>query len=99
MKTTLSDPKVLPEVILYDPELIVTLPVGMTVTSGLNAMAHAAEALYADNKTPSSTALAIDGLKALSQGLPKVIADPSNLEAREDTQRGAWACGTVTGDI
>lgn len=99
VKTTLSDPRVLPEVILYDPELIVTLPVPMTVTSALNAMAHAAEALYAPNRTAQATALAIDGLRAFVEGLPKVVNDPSDLDAREATQRGAWACGTVLGQV
>jgi len=99
VKTTLSDPKVLPEVILYDPELVATLPVAMTVTSGLNAMAHAAEALYAENRSPDSDALAVEGLEALAEGLPKVVAKPDDLNAREMTQRGAWACGTVLGQV
>ena len=46
-KTTLRSPKILPEVVIYDPDLTLGLPVGMSVTSGLNAIAHAAEALYA----------------------------------------------------
>ncbi len=99
VKTTLSDPRVLPEVILYDPELVATLPVAMTVTSALNAMAHAAEALYATNRTDATDAMAVDGLRAFVEGLPKVIADPSDLAAREATQRGAWACGTVLGQV
>lgn len=99
VKTTLSHPSVLPEVILYDPELVSTLPVAMTVTSALNAMAHAAEALYAPNRTAETTAMAIDGLKAFVDGLPQVIANPTDLAAREATQRGAWACGTVLGQV
>ncbi len=99
VKTTLTDPKVLPEVILYDPELVVTLPASMTVTSGLNAMAHAAEALYARDRTESSTKLAIDGLAAFVDALPKVLADPNDLEAREQTLRGAYACGAVLGAV
>lgn len=99
VKTTLSDPKVLPEVILYDPELVVTLPVAMTVTSGLNAMAHAAEAIYAPNRNAGSDALAVQGLAAFVTGLPQVLADPTNLRAREETLRGAWACGTVLGQV
>ena len=99
VKTTLSDPSILPEVILYDPELVMTLPVPMTVTSALNAMAHAAEALYAINQTTNTTIMAIEGLTAFVDGLPKVIADPTNLDAREATQRGAWACGTVLGQV
>lgn len=99
VKTTLSHPSVLPEVILYDPELVSTLPVAMTVTSALNAMAHAAEALYATNQTTDTTMMAIEGLGAFVDGLPLVIANPTDLAAREATQRGAWACGTVLGQV
>lgn len=99
VKTTLSDGKVLPEVILYDPELVRTLPVAMSITSGLNAMAHAVEALYAQNRGEKSTAQAIEGLEALIGGLPQVISNPGNLEARQTTQYGAWLCGTVLGKV
>lgn len=99
VKTTLTDRKVLPEVILYDPELVATLPVGMTVTSALNAMAHAAEALYARDKSEDSNQLAIDGLTSFVKSLPKVMQDPEDLAAREETQRGAWACGAVLGRV
>lgn len=99
LKTTLTDPRVLPEVILYDPELVVTLPVPMTVTSALNAMAHAAEALYAKDRGEESTKLAIDGLKSFAAALPKVLAEPENVDAREETLKGAWACGAVLGRV
>lgn len=99
IKTTLIDPKVLPEVILYDPELVATLPVEMTVTSALNAIAHAAEGLYARDRTKDSTGLAIQGIEDFAKALPSVLKDPSDLAAREDTQRGAWACGAVLGHV
>lgn len=98
-KTTLTDHKVLPEVVLYDPELIVSLPVEMTVNSALNAMAHAVEALYARDRTDGSTQLALDGLGDFVKALPNVMSDPSDLAARETTQRGAWACGAVLGQV
>lgn len=99
VKTTLTDPKVQPEVILYDAELVATLPVAMTVTSALNAMAHAAEALYAVNRNPVSTMLAIEGLSAFQQALPGVIENPADLDARGQTLYGAWLCGTVLGQV
>ena len=99
IKTTLTDAKVLPEVVLYDPELVVTLPVGMTVTSALNAMAHAAEALYARDKNAETTKLAINGLKSFSSALPDVLRAPQDVAAREETLRGAWACGAVLGQV
>jgi alcohol dehydrogenase class IV len=99
VKTTLTDPRVLPDVVLYDPELVVSLPPKMTVTSGLNAMAHAAEALYAKDRSAETTQLAIQGLEAFATGLPRVLAAPDDLDAREATQRGAYACGAVLGQV
>ena len=59
-KTTLRSPKVTPEVVIYDPQLTMGLPVGMSVTSGLNAIAHAAEGLYAADRNPITTMMAIE---------------------------------------
>ncbi|MBI1218975.1 MAG: iron-containing alcohol dehydrogenase [Rhodobacteraceae bacterium] len=98
-KTTLTSPKVQPEVILYDAELVQSLPVGMTVTSALNAMAHAAEGLYAQNRSPLSTLMAVEGLRAFRDGLPKVVANPQDPSARGETLYGAWLCGTVLGQV
>ena len=99
VKSTFSDPAVLPSVVLYDPDLLVTLPRDMTVTSGLNAMAHAVEALYAKDRTVETTRLAIEGLEAFRQALPDIVKDPKDIKAREMTLRGAWACGSVLGRV
>jgi maleylacetate reductase len=99
IKTTMTDPKVQPEVILYDSELVRTLPVGMTVTSALNAMAHAAEGLYARDRNPVSTLLAVEGLRAFADALERVVAAPTDLTARGETLYGAWLCGTVLGQV
>ncbi|MGL4235247.1 maleylacetate reductase [Tabrizicola sp.] len=98
-KTTITDPRVQPEVIIYDPSLVATLPVPLTVASGLNAMAHAVEALYARDRNPLSSALAVQGLQAMVDGLPAVLANPSDLTARSQTLYGAWLCGTVLGQV
>ncbi len=99
VKTTLTDARILPDLIIYDPELAVTLPKELSATSGLNAMAHAAEALYARNRTVETTELALQGLRAFAKSLPEVLENPGNLSARENTLRGAWACGTVLGRV
>ncbi|MBN9217025.1 MAG: maleylacetate reductase [Mesorhizobium sp.] len=99
VKTTVRDAKILPEVVIYDPGLTTGLPVAMSVTSGLNAMAHAAEALYAQDRNPVSTLMATEGLRALKAALPILTGEPRNLEARGDALYGAWLCGTVLGAV
>jgi maleylacetate reductase len=98
-KTTITDPRVQPEVVVFDPALVATLPVGMTVTSGLNAMAHAVEALYAQGRNPLTSTLAREGFMALWDGLPKVVASPADLGARSATQYGSFLCGMVLGQV
>jgi maleylacetate reductase len=99
VKTTISDAKIQPEVILYDAELVRSLPKEMTITSALNAMAHAVEGLYSRDRHPIATLMAIEGLKAFKHALPLVKEEPSDLEARGETLYGAWLCGMVLGQV
>ena len=94
-KTTGTDPRVLPRVVVYDPELTVTLPVGLSVASGLNALAHCAEAFWAPGRNPITSLIAEEGIRALTQGLPGVATDSRDLEARAHTLYGAWLAGTA----
>ncbi|KAL7622533.1 hypothetical protein AAE478_008040 [Parahypoxylon ruwenzoriense] len=98
-KTTRSDPKILPSVVVYDVDLTMTLPVGLTATSGVNAIAHAVEALYARNTNPIINLLAQEGTKALASSLPVLISEPSSLAARSSALYGAWLCGTCLGSV
>jgi maleylacetate reductase len=98
-KSTFSSQKVQPNAIVYDAELVATLPASMTVTSALNAMAHAVEGLYAQNGNRLSSALAMEGIRAFVRGLPHVVQKPDNLIAREDTLFGAWLCGSVLAQV
>lgn len=99
IKTTLRDPSVLPEVVIYDPELTTTLPVGMSVTSGLNAIAHSIEALYAKDRNPVASMLAVEGIRALRDALPAIVKAPTDLNARSKALYGSWLCGTVLGAV
>jgi maleylacetate reductase len=99
IKTTVRDARILPEIVIYDPELTIGLPAAMTVTSGLNAMAHAAEALYAQDRNPISTLMAAEGLRALKHTLPRLVREPQDLDARGEALYGAWLCGTVLGAV
>jgi maleylacetate reductase len=98
-KTTQRNRRVLPEVIIYDVELTRTLPVSLSVTSGINAFAHAAEALYAANANPITSMLAEQGMAAIVRALPRIFATPDDVTARADALFGAWACGVCLGSV
>jgi alcohol dehydrogenase class IV len=98
-KTTQRTLAVLPEVVLYDVDLTLGLPVEVSAASGLNAIAHAAEALYARDGNPLIALLAEDGIRQLAQALPAIVADPQDLAARSAALYGAWACGTCLGAV
>ncbi|MDP9761907.1 MULTISPECIES: maleylacetate reductase [Agrobacterium] len=99
VKTILRGPEILPEVVIYDAELTLGLPVGISMTSGLNAMAHAAEALYARDRNPIASMMAVEGLRAMIEALPGVRMEPQDTKARETALYGAWLCGTVLGAV
>ena len=99
LKKTGRDARVLPRTVIYDPELTVSLPVGLSVTSGMNAVAHAAEGLYAQDSNPVMDLMAEEGIRALAAALPRVHADPMDIRARADALYGAWLCGTVLGNV
>jgi maleylacetate reductase len=92
-KTTGRDERVLPRSVIYDPELTLSLPVAMSVTSGFNAIAHAVEALYAPDATPIISLMAAEGARSLLSSLPGLVADARDIEARSAAQYGAWLCG------
>jgi alcohol dehydrogenase class IV len=98
-KTTRRSPRVLPAVIIYDVELTMSLPPALSVTSGMNAIAHAVEARYARERNPIISLLAIEGTRALAGALPRIVADPQDRDARSDALFGAWACGTCLGNV
>lgn len=99
LKTTQRSLAVLPEVILYDVELTLSLPPSVSAASGLNAIAHAVEALYAKDANPLTSALAMQGIQALANALPKISNDPLHREARSDALYGAWLCGTCLSQV
>ncbi|MBA2965174.1 MULTISPECIES: maleylacetate reductase [Ramlibacter] len=99
LKKTGKDAKVLPRTVIYDPELTLTLPVGLSVTSGINAIAHAAEGLYAVDGNPIMDLMAEEGIAALGRALPAIRADAGDIEARGQALYGAWLCGVVLGNV
>jgi maleylacetate reductase len=87
--------RVLPAVVVYDPALTVGLPATVTGPSGMNALAHCVEALYAPGANPVTSLLAEEGARVLARGLPRAVADPSDLAARSDALLGAWLAGAA----
>jgi alcohol dehydrogenase class IV len=73
---------VLPEVVIYDVELTLTLPAHLSATSGLNAIAHAVEALYSVDANPVTSLMAEDGIAALAAALPVILDNPFDPDAR-----------------
>jgi len=94
-KTTGRDLAVLPRTVLYDPDLTASLPVSLTVSSALNAMAHCVEALYAPGANPVTTLVAVEGIRALAAGLIPITADQHDCAARSDLLYGAYLAGSA----
>lgn len=98
-KTTLSSPKVLPETVIYDPELTVTMPSFIAGPSGMNAIAHAVEALYAKDRNPIVSMMAEASIRALGKALPVLMDEPANAGAHAEALYGAWLAGVCLGSV
>ncbi|MCV9999292.1 maleylacetate reductase [Pararhizobium sp. YC-54] len=99
IKTTVRAASILPETVIYDPVLTYSLPVEMSITSGLNAMAHAIEGLYVQERNPITSMMALEGVSALKSSLPAIVANPGDREARSGALYGSWLCGVVLGTV
>ena len=89
-KTTGTDRRVLPRAVVYDAVLTVSLPVDVSVASGLNAVAHCVDSLWAPRADPINTALAVEGVRTLTAALPTVLHNPEALPGREQSLCGAY---------
>ncbi len=98
-KRTGRDPSALPPTVIYDPTLTLTLPPGLSATSGMNAIAHCVEALYAVDGNPIASLMAEEGIRALGRSLPRIVEEPKDLEARSEALYGAWLGGAVLGAV
>ena len=99
VKTTRSAPEILPETVVYDVELSAGLPTPIAVTSAVNALAHAVEALYSPDAEPVVDAFALDAIARLASGLRRLGAGTDDLETRADLLHGAWLAGTCLGAV
>jgi maleylacetate reductase len=93
-KATQRAMEVLPAIVIYDVDLTLTLPAALSSTSGVNALAHAVEALYARDRNPVTSLLAEEAVRVLASGLPRIVTDPNDRDARSAALYGAWLAGT-----
>jgi alcohol dehydrogenase class IV/protocatechuate 3,4-dioxygenase beta subunit len=98
-KVTRSSPDILPETVVYDVDFTLTLPLSLTVTSGVNALAHAVEALYSADANPVTDQQALDAISRIARALPRLAADPADVEARADLLHAAWLAGTCLATV
>ena len=89
----------LPEVVIYDVELTLSLPVAISVASGMNAIAHAVEALYAREANPIVSMMAEEAIAAMAQSLPTIAKDPKEMDARGGALYAAWLAGVCLGSV
>ena len=98
-KRTANDVRVLPRTVLYDPALTISLPAFVTGPSGLNAIAHCIEALYAKDANPITSLMAEEGIGALARGIPASVERPADLDARSEAMYGAYLAGAALGVV
>ena len=96
-KKTGRDTRVLPKAVIYDPNLTLSLPPALSAASGMNAIAHAVEALYSHEGNPIISLMAEEGIRALAVSLPAIIEKPRDIDSRSEALYGAWLCGIVLG--
>ncbi len=98
-KATYRDERLRPQTVIYDVELTYGLPVAISITSGVNAAAHAVEALYAQDRNPLTSLMAAESLRALASALAAIRCNATDPTARSDALYGAWLAGTCLGSV
>ncbi|HLX00727.1 MAG TPA: maleylacetate reductase [Trinickia sp.] len=99
LKRTGRDMRVLPRTVIYDPSLTLSLPADISAASGMNAMAHAVEALYAEDANPVISLMAEESIRALGVALPAIVRAPDDAQMRSRALYGAWLAGTCLGAV
>lgn len=98
-KVTRRSDAVLPETVIYDVTLTTALPVDISVTSAINALAHAVEALYSPQANPVTDGMALRAIGSVATGLPAMAAAPDDLDARAELLEAAWLAGICLGTV
>jgi alcohol dehydrogenase class IV len=82
VKKIIFHPKMLPSVVILDPELTLGLPPHVTAATGMDALSHCLEAYCAPGFHPMADGIAAEGMKQITAWLPRAVADGSDIEAR-----------------
>lgn len=90
MKEVYNHPLLVPRTVILDPAPTVHTPMWLWLSTGVRAVDHAVETLCSFNSNPYADGTAMQALRLLGEGLPRVKADPGDLEARLNCQLGAW---------
>jgi maleylacetate reductase len=98
-KETGRDPRVLPRAVVYDPELCAGMPPRLAGASGMNALAHAAEALWVPGANPVTSVLATAAIRRLVAALPRVVDDPRDLAGHAECLAGACMAGAAFAQV
>jgi len=99
VKVTGRNPIVQPKTVIYDPLLTLTLPPLISGPSGINALAHCVEALYAENQNPIISMMSETSIKALAESLPVLCKYPLDESARTKALYGSWLAGIALGSV
>ncbi len=94
-KRTQRDPRAMARTVIYDPELTLDLPAHETATTGMNGLAHCVEALYPAEPNPVARLIALEGIRALFEGLPASVAKPRDIAARSRALYGGFLGGLL----
>jgi alcohol dehydrogenase len=81
-KKVIFHPLMMPKIVIADPELTVGMPAFITVGTGFDALAHCLEAYCAPGYHPLADGIAVEGIRLVLENLPKVVANPNDIEAR-----------------
>ena len=90
VKEMLRHELVMPRAVILDPAVTLHTPEWLWLSTGIRAVDHCVEGLCSREAHPYADAQALKGLSMLTQGLPRVKADPGDLDARMDCQIGTW---------
>ena len=96
-KAGMRDPRLLPDSVIYDPELALMTPLDLWLSTGIRALDHAVEGFLADGEHPFNDVMALDAIQRLFKSLPAAKARPDDVDVRSENQLAAWFSFTLPG--